>query len=292
MTAQTMPTFARKLCDDAAVFPPGSMPLPDALPVHAHHAGSEHADLVGPLIIAAPSLGELGSLVGDHRPDTAVTVPAGPDGVAPVLAEVAALPLDLRALEVAVPEGISASELISALDSACAGIERVDVYVEVPRDVRRAEIIAALARTGYRAKFRTGGVRADLYPDEAELAAAIKAVVDRGVPFKATAGLHHAVRNTDPKTGFQQHGFLNVLLATEAAERGVPEEQLVGVLADTDGAAIAERIAQLDEVRVRAARSNFISFGTCSISDPLTELVDLNLVPAALATTIGNGATA
>jgi len=31
------------------------------------------------------------------------------------------------------------------------------------------------------------------------------------VLFKSTAGLHHAPRNADPPTGFEQHGFRNLL---------------------------------------------------------------------------------
>src|SRR5690606_5980846 len=121
-----------------------------------------------------------------------------------------------------------ADRLLAGLDRAGFG-EGVHVYVEVPRDERRPGIIAALAATRYRAKIRTGGVRAMLYPGEAEVARAVKAAVDAGVPFKATAGLHHAVRNTDPRTGFEQHGFLDLLLATDAALRGAGEDELARV---------------------------------------------------------------
>ena len=61
------------------------------------------------------------------------------------------------------------------------------------------------------AKFRTGGPTAEAVPDDAELAAFIAPCLDRGSPFKLTAGLHHAVRYTETETGFEHHGFLNVL---------------------------------------------------------------------------------
>ena len=43
-------------------------------------------------------------------------------------------------------------------------------------------MIAALADTDLRAKFRTGGVTADAYPDEPELAETIHLTVAHGLP--------------------------------------------------------------------------------------------------------------
>lgn len=280
MTTSAFPAFAKGLCDDAAIFPPGLAPLAEAVPAHVRHVNSPYAELVGPLVVSAAALEELAGLVpvdGGDRLDLTVTVPDGPSAVPDVLTTVAALPVELRALEVPVPAPLGAAELVEALEKADID-DAVEVFVEIPRDERRPEIIAALPGTRYKAKFRTGGVKAELYPDEAELAAAIKAVVDARVPYKATAGLHHAIRNTDPQTGFEQHGFLNLLLATEAALNGAEEAELIRRLADRDGAAIAERVAALDPDQVTAVRAAFRSFGTCSISDPLTELVELGLL--------------
>jgi hypothetical protein len=246
--------------------------LAEAVPAHLRHKASGYAALVGSFVVASASLRDL-AIPDGERLDLVVTVPAGPEHVTGALAEAAALPgARLAAIEVAVPDGMPPAELFGTLDRADAD---VPVFVEVPRDERRAAVIAALPGTPYRAKFRTGGVKAHLYPDEAELAGAIASAVDAGVPFKATAGLHHAVRNTDPETGFEQHGFLNVLLATGAALGGASRAELATVLARRDGAGLAEGIAALDGT---AVRERFLSFGTCSITDPLTDLANLGLV--------------
>jgi hypothetical protein len=152
-----------------------------------------------------------------------------------------------------------------------------EVYVEVPRDARRAAIVEGLAGR-YRAKFRTGGERADLYPDSAELAGGIAAVVEAGVSFKATAGLHRAVRNTDPDTGFEQHGFLNLLLATDLLLGTGTERDAQALLDERDGETLAGRVRALDDDQARSVRAAFTSFGTCSIVEPLTELIALGVV--------------
>jgi hypothetical protein len=280
VTAATekLPLFARGLCDDAAVFPPGLSPLPDAVAAHRTYLRSSFRDLAGPLVLAAPALNELAPLLrADEALQLAVTAPEGPAQLATALSTAGQLPVQVVAAEVAVP-GVPETffEKLNAVSRP-----GLTTFVEVPRDERRAEVIAGCARHGYPAKFRTGGVRAELYPDEAELSKAIVEVASAGVPFKATAGLHHALRNTDPDTGFEQHGFLNLLLATDAAVRGANAPELAQQLAERDGSTITEAIRRLDDARISAARRAFVSFGTCSIVEPLDELVELELIPAA-----------
>lgn len=83
----------------------------------------------------------------------------------------------------------------------------------------------------------------EAHPSEPELADAIGAVVERGLEFKCTAGLHHAVRHTDG--ALEQHGFLNVLLATDAALRGAGSHELVSVLAERSAEAITDPVREL-----------------------------------------------
>ncbi|MEU8117673.1 hypothetical protein AB0C21_03075 [Spirillospora sp. NPDC049024] len=272
-----IPSFAAGLCDDAAVFPPGLAPLADAVPAHRDHLAAPYAGLVGPLVLPATALDALYPLLDGEPLDVSITAPSGPCEAAKAVGVAADLAVDLRGLEVAVPPGMGPEEFFRVL-----GRPDVPVYVEIPRDERRPAFIEAVAARGDRAKFRTGGVKAHLYPSPDELAAAVTAVVDAGVPFKATAGLHHPVRNTDPETGFHQHGFLNLLLATDAALDGRPAADLAAILADRDAPAVAARVAGLGAARTAAVRARFLSFGTCSITDPLTELADLGLLGSAL----------
>ncbi len=257
--------------DDAAIFPPGNVPLPDAVRAHLAHGVAPYADLVGPLVVGLADLPALAEATSDLPAGSialSVTVPA-PALVADVVERVRGIrAVRLAALEVAVPEGVAVTDVVPVLDAALAG-DDVTVYVELPRDTRRDALVADLARSSYRAKLRTGGVRADLYPDEAELAAAVVALVRAGVPFKATAGLHHALRNTDPETWFEQHGFLNLLAATAAAGAGAGVDEVAAVLAERD----ARRLPDAPTPTLLG------SIGTCSITEPVDELTDLGLLP-------------
>lgn len=248
--------------DDAAIFPPGNLPLAEAITAHRAHRAAAYSRLVGPLVVA---LRDLPGLAGAGPLDVAVVVPDAA-GAAAAIAQVRALRgVGLVALEVT---DASVDDL-----RAIGEPDGIVVYVELPRDERRTSLIAALAGTSYRAKLRTGGTRADLYPDEHELAAAVVALVAAGVHFKATAGLHHALRNTDPATGFEQHGFLNLLAATAAAQAGAEVAAVAAVLAERDPA----------RVPVPDGDVLFGSVGTCSIDEPVAELTDLGLLDLAVA---------
>lgn len=283
-TVITIPPLVARLCDDAAIFPPGNLPLEEAVPAHLRHLESAHAGLVGPFVIGAAALDRLVPLVADLPQasfEVSLTVPS-PDGVADALATADGVPaLLVRTVEVAVPEGVPAADVIPLLDVAVAGREDVEVYVELPRDDRRPALVERLTGTRYLAKLRTGGVRADLHPDEAELAAAVVTLTRAGVPFKATAGLHHAVRHTAPGTGFEQHGFLNVLAAVDAALSGADAAEVAAVLALRDGQQVADRV-RAPRNGVASVRQQFRSFGTCSIDDPLDDLTALRVVATPL----------
>jgi hypothetical protein len=95
------------------------------------------------------------------------------------------------------------------------------------------------------------------------------------------------VRNTDPQSGFEQHGFLNLLVAADVAADGGTVCDLVAVLTERNRQTVADWVRALDPAR---ARKWFASFGTCSIHDPVTELVDLALLVPPPAPTLDQGA--
>ncbi|MER5636747.1 hypothetical protein ABT095_07325 [Kitasatospora sp. NPDC002227] len=251
------------LFDDAAVFPPGDLPLPQAVPAHQAHRSAWYAELVGPFLCGANKLGELAELAQPGMPVTLV-LPGGPDQLAPALAATAGLTV------VGVELAAGAKAGVAALDQLPAGVTGA---VELARGESLFAELDVLAGTPYRAKFRTGGLAAEAFPSEAELAAFVRGCAERGIAYKCTAGLHNAVRHTDSRTGFEHHGFLNVLLA--AADPARAEE----ALAERSGQALAAAALELTAGQIAVARASFTAFGTCSIAEPLDDLAALGLLP-------------
>ncbi|MEO5708608.1 MAG: hypothetical protein ABIQ59_02135, partial [Nocardioidaceae bacterium] len=185
----------------------------------------------------------------------------------------------LRALEIALRDEDDLSRNAARVVAMVGNLREelgddVEVYVEPPRRTVVSEHawLAALdeiSLAGLRLKFRTGGVTADAFPSVAELAASIDAALDRETPFKCTAGLHDAVRHTDPETGFEHHGFLNVLLATRVALDGGDVEAALSSVTPAAELPSPESCA--------SARRWFTSFGSCSVLDVREDLVDLDL---------------
>ncbi|MBC3839377.1 hypothetical protein GXW82_01605 [Streptacidiphilus sp. 4-A2] len=259
------------LFDDAAVFPPGDLPLPRALPAHREHRSAWYAPFVGCFVSPAARVEELtGPLT------VSLTLPAGPQDLPRALERWAlTAPGVLQAVEVVLPEQMPAAEALAVLDAHLPG--EVTGFLEIPRGARGQDALDALVGTRHLAKFRTGGLVPEAHPDELELSRTIIGAVERGLPFKCTAGLHHAVRHTDG--ALEQHGFLNVLLATDAALRGGQPAELAEILAERSPQAVAGQVAvAAEDGRLARARARFLSFGTCSITDPVTDLVALGLV--------------
>jgi hypothetical protein len=262
------------LLDDAAMFPPASLPLPQAVEAHHAHRAAWYAPLLGAFVCPAAQLEHLGRVSAGRPLRVSLTLPAGPAGLSQAVAECTRLEeLALTAVEVVLPDQMAPGEALAVMDGEVP--PDVTAYLEVPRDGRAPAVLDALAATRHRAKFRTGGTRPSAHPGEHELAGAVVGAVRRGLAFKCTAGLHHAVRHTDGP--LEQHGFLNLLLAVDAARQGADISAVVELLASRSAGEVARMVAAASD-RLSAARTQFVSVGTCSVSDPVADLVGLGLV--------------
>ena len=282
------------LVDDAAIFPPGNAPLADAVPAHVRHAASSYGFVVGPFVCSDRALPDLSRLLEAEPPEQplplTLVVVGGAGAIEPALTWAGRDPyLDVRAVESALRDeddlAHNAARVVTVLDLALP--DGVDAYVELPR-LTGPEPTAgwlnaadAVAEAGHRLKFRTGGESKEAHPDETELATVIDAALDRQTAFKCTAGLHHGVRLTAGDTGFEQHGFGNVLLATGALLDGAARDAAAAVLEDRDTDAVGKALRGLDEAAAARIRSWFRSFGSCSIDEPVADLTGWGLLGAA-----------
>jgi hypothetical protein len=281
-----VPDFLQAFVDDAAIFPPASVDLEQAIADHEAHRASEYADLVGGFVVSDVKVADLANTVVNPL-DVILVVTGGAGAIAPAVTWVSRSPaLELRAVEFALRDeddlAHNARRLVSVVDSLEDLLDDVTVFAEPPmlRGSPSHGWLAALDELAAREialKFRTGGLSADLFPGPTELATCIEAALDREVPFKCTAGLHHAVRNRDDETGFEHHGFLNVLLATRASLDGGDPGEVAAVLEESDGRVLAERVCADVDVAARTRRW-FTSFGSCSVLDAHEDLVDLGLL--------------
>ncbi|GAA1668469.1 hypothetical protein GCM10009830_12840 [Glycomyces endophyticus] len=254
--AGEIPAALRDLIDDAALFPPGNAPLGAAVPAHRGYRQSWFAPLVGPLLVPQTRLADLDP--GRSALRIGVIVDGDPE----------ALPGALAALGPHVE--VAHYESRHALDRL-APLTGKPVYAEIPLD---DDALDAVRPTGFTPKFRTGGPDADSFPAPEALAAAIHGCRRRGMRFKLTAGLHRAVRAADPATGHVHHGFLNVLVAADAAADNAAVDEIAAILASEDAAALAARAKRLlDRPRVL-----WTGFGSCSVDEPLTDLTGLGLL--------------
>jgi hypothetical protein len=237
-----------RIIDHAALFPPASMSLPDALAEDRRARESPHAGMLNRFVVPAARLAELPAeraplsvVLGDAEDAELVAGADGVEAVELVLGGPRPRPADLvatyRALQ---PLG-------------------VETYFELVLDESWRDsvpaAIGAVAAVGGRVKLRCGGAS---IPSVEQVALVIACCREAGVPFKATAGLHHPVRRGE------EHGFLNLLAATTA-----PAGRLEAVLAEEDASAID--FADAD-------RALFTSFGSCSWREPVDDLRELGLL--------------
>ena len=288
MPAATARALMAGAVDYAGLFPPAQLPLADALAEYRRALAGADAWMLGRFIVPAVHLSALAdavvrdahdaggwtvsAIVREHMDEDAAAVQAFNQ-------RAAHLHVRVDTIECRPSSSASITWLAKTFSPAFTVHVEVGVGPTAPDDLR------VVARHQLRAKVRTGGLAPDAFPAPASLVAFIESARAAGVPFKATAGLHHAMRGAYPlsdEIGAQSatmHGFVNVMLATATVGERLATTTAAALLTRTDRSALVfddERVRWGDvelsiDAIVRMREAQCVSFGSCSFREPADE---------------------
>jgi hypothetical protein len=289
------------LIDYAGLFPPAGLDMATAVRNYANYASDEQRRMLGTFIVPSARLEEFEEVAAPHLgrggPRWHLSVLAGADDMEASMSRVADFNRRHRpgrgtgraSIDVIEAKASTASEI-----SAFASKRPPDVALtfEIPTAADPSPLIGEISRAGGRAKIRTGGTVADAIPGVAEVVRFLRACARGAVAFKATAGLHHAVRGEYRLTyapdspSAVMHGFLNVFCTAAFVRTGIPATDAVAMMEETaaeafqfDGGGVTWRNRRITTPAITAARANYsLSFGSCSFNEPVDELRALHLI--------------
>lgn len=287
-----------RLIDYAGLFPPARLAMGPAIAGYREARGGANSWMVDRFICPASRLDEFadsldGEVAADQGPwPIAVTADGGIDAVDADARLMATFEQRVGGLarvehvEASLPSSDAAGWVVEA-----AALFGRPVFFEVPwRDGTSAaldSVAAARATSEVGVKLRCGGLTAEAFPPPGVVAAVMAGCRERGLPLKATAGLHHPFRHLDPDTGFIHHGFVNLLTAAVAAFDGCDLATLTEIVADGDAGAftfngddLGWRDRRFASTVVAESRKRlFVGYGSCSFDEPVEDLTMLGVLP-------------
>jgi hypothetical protein len=302
MTTASARVLLSNLVDYAGLFPPAGLDMAEAVAEHARQRLGPESWMLGRFVVPAARLDEFEeAILSDRAPSAgAERKPGAPWSLSALVGpaftthadEIVAFNArhgDRARVETVEFRASSRAELDAALDTIPGGL---GIFVELPLDDGLDELLGVVRGRAANAKVRTGGIEVAVVPTASRLAGFLESCASAGVPFKATAGLHHAVRGEYPLTYEADaprstlHGFLNVFAAAAFAREGMPAGELEAVVRETratefrlddDGLAWRDRrVATGDLILTR--RDFAVSFGSCSFAEPVAELRSLEVI--------------
>jgi hypothetical protein len=267
------------LFDYAGMFPPAELNLRDAVQAYREYQQGGHAFALQCMVVRAKDLDVLESALHEDVRDLQLSVVAAGDDLDAVWKHLDHK-MPIKMIEMKAMEPSQVARLKKMLP---AGME---AYVELPMDLQDMQLADTVTEVGLHAKLRMGGVVAEAFPSTAIVVSMLSELFKRGLAFKATAGLHHAVRGRYPFTYREDsargmmHGFMNLLSAATLVWFGGEKDEVVEQLEEED--LLAWRVTEhsirwrdwdwsADELH--EVRGNFLkSIGTCSFVEPIRDL--------------------
>ncbi len=286
-------TLFSELIDYAGLFPPANLSMAAAAGNYARYLREPNSWMLGRFIVPAERLDEFAEaaaplLTGEApwRLSVLCTPPlsTGLKHIEDLHRRGLGVKVDAVEMKVAGPDDVEAA--MPALPKEFAA------YFEIPMESEPDRFVRAIARTGARAKMRTGGLTASSIPDSHSVARFLLTCAARDVAFKATAGLHHPLRGRHKLAPGPEsptatmHGFMNVFLAAAFVRMGVGFDEIVKLLNEESSSAFqieAECIGWekhgVTPWQIGRARQSFaISFGSCSFEEPVEDLQAISLL--------------
>jgi hypothetical protein len=296
----------RAAIDYAGLFPPARLDMPGAVAEYASYLRSSDRWALGRFVVPAIRLDELAAAAADRPLDAGESLgDTASRGLSAVLGADVAAEADhvatFTAAHVADVERwwgrVESVELRAATVEAIRDALRavpsdIERFIEIPVAGDATSLVRAIRDGGAAAKVRTGGMTADAFPASTDLARFLATCVREGVPFKATAGLHHPLRGDyaltyEPGSPVgRMYGFLNVFVAAALLRAGHGESIACAMLEEDDASSIifdatgiVWRGHRLSGIDLAATRSSGIqSFGSCSFREPIDDLTALGLL--------------
>jgi hypothetical protein len=292
--------FLAGIVDYAGLFPPARLDMSSAVRAYAGYRETSERDLLGRFVVPAHRLEELSAaasaLFPRHGEPWKVSVSGGDD-----------LERTLAAIEhfnashgSHSPAGHAVCDTVempvSSHDDIANALstfgENFSLFLEVSSTADPDYLISAIAETSASAKLRTGGVVESAIPTPDQVLKFIEQCVENGVPFKATAGLHHAIRGRYPLTyeldspTAMMFGYLNIFFAAAFCAAGCSPRAVLGALEETDPARFRcddvgvwwEDHVVIHEQLMMVRQAVATSFGSCSFSEPVDEARNLHLL--------------
>jgi len=288
--------------DYAGLFPPASMSMAQAAADYADYRTGEFSWALGRFVIPVSRLTELEPYIEKLPQRQTIGWRLSALGSFDVKSDLREIN-DFNRRHVARVGPGSQSAMIDTIELKADSVEAIDwyleaipdrfqTYVEIPVAGDARALIDAVGARGGRAKVRAGGVTPEVFPTPAQLAVFVLLCVDAGIRFKATAGLHHALRSMHPLTyepsapSGMMHGFLNVLIASAFAYAGADAAAIEAILEEKtieafkfESAGVQWRNLRVSSLQMRTMRERlFESFGSCSFEEPTSEMKALGLL--------------